>query len=40
MVAWTNRWYKSSESTEPAREIGEAYATTLIKGLTRSPGLI
>lgn len=33
MVAWSNRWYRPDESTVPAREIGEAYADTLLTGL-------
>ena len=32
MVAWSNRWYRP-ESPVPAREIGEAYAETLLSGL-------
>jgi TetR/AcrR family transcriptional regulator, cholesterol catabolism regulator len=35
MVAWSNRWFNPQESTVPAREIGAAYADTLIGGLTR-----
>ena len=33
MVAWSNRWYRPGEAAVPAREIGEAYADTLLCGL-------
>ncbi|MET0188363.1 MAG: TetR/AcrR family transcriptional regulator [Pseudonocardia sediminis] len=33
MVAWSNRWYRPEDTAVPAREIGEAYADTLLNGL-------
>ncbi|MBW0102576.1 TetR/AcrR family transcriptional regulator [Pseudonocardia sp. KRD291] len=33
MVAWSNRWYRPGDTAIPAREIGEAYADTLLTGL-------
>jgi TetR/AcrR family transcriptional regulator, cholesterol catabolism regulator len=33
MVAWSNRWFDPNTSTVGAREIGEAYAETLVGGL-------
>lgn len=38
MVAWSNRWFSPHETTVPAREIGAAYADTLIGGLVRAAG--
>lgn len=35
MVAWSNRWFTPTGLSVPAREVGEAYAATLIGGLTR-----
>jgi AcrR family transcriptional regulator len=35
MVAWSNRWFNPETSTVPAREIGAAYAETLLGGLLR-----
>ena len=37
MVAWSNRWFNPNETTVSAREIGAAYADTLLGGLVR-PG--
>lgn len=33
MVAWSNRWYRPEDTAIPAREIGEAYADTVLSGL-------
>lgn len=33
MLAWSNRWFDPGKSTVPAREIGEAYAETVLGGL-------
>ncbi len=33
MVAWSNRWYRPGDTAVPPREIGEAYADTLLSGL-------
>ena len=33
MVAWSNRWFDPGTTTVPAREIGAAYADTLLGGL-------
>ena len=35
MVAWSNRWFSPEASSVPAREIGEAYADTVLGGLRR-----
>jgi TetR/AcrR family transcriptional regulator, cholesterol catabolism regulator len=37
MVAWSNRWYDPETATVPAREIGAAYADTLVHGLGAPP---
>lgn len=34
MASWSNRWFDPSTSSVPAREIGAAFAETLIGGLT------
>jgi TetR/AcrR family transcriptional regulator, cholesterol catabolism regulator len=36
MVAWSNRWFSPETSSVPAREIGEAYAATVLGGLLRT----
>ncbi len=36
MVAWSNRWFHPDKSTVQAKEIGAAYATTLLQGLQGS----
>ncbi len=39
MVAWSNRWFDPNDSPVPAREIGAAYAETVVGGLVRNaPG--
>ena len=35
MAAWSNRWFNPETSSVPAREIGAAYAETLLRGLVR-----
>lgn len=35
MVAWSNRWFHPETSSVPAREIGAAYAATVLAGLRR-----
>ncbi|MDT7743325.1 MAG: TetR/AcrR family transcriptional regulator, cholesterol catabolism regulator [Actinomycetota bacterium] len=35
MVAWSNRWFNPETSSVPAREIGAAYAETVVRGLVR-----
>ena len=34
MVAWSNRWFSPEDSSVSAREVGAAYAQTLLGGLT------
>jgi AcrR family transcriptional regulator len=36
MVAWSNRWFDPKSSPVPAREIGAAYAETVVGGLVRN----
>jgi TetR/AcrR family transcriptional regulator, cholesterol catabolism regulator len=39
MVAWSNRWFTPGTTPVSAREIGEAYAETLLGGLVRGPAV-
>ena len=37
MVSWTHRWFNPQTSAVTAREIGEAYAETLLNGMRSAP---
>jgi AcrR family transcriptional regulator len=36
MLAWSNRWFDPGKTSVPAREIGEAYAETILGGLVHT----